>query len=142
GPQLRQRDDAQSVVHVATVEDARVAALLPMAFIMDVLDQPARLPMIRWNSGRDLTASKYMHTSAQPFYLRRYARRVADLWYEQYGRRPSVHALTQVSLNGRPHQPLVDPSADLASVDVSWLSHNPWILQMETERIPRDVVEK
>jgi len=81
-----------------------------------------------------------VHTSLQAFYLRRYARRVASLWEEEYARRPAVHALTKVSLNGRPHQLLVDPNVDLASVPVTWFGHNSWIKDLETPRIPREAL--
>jgi hypothetical protein len=66
---------------------------------------------------------------------------VASLWEQEYGRRPKVHALTtEMSLNGRPHQLLVDPSADLASVPASWFRHNSWIKDLEMPRIPRDAL--
>jgi hypothetical protein len=115
--------------------------LLPLAYIRDIQGHPEHPPLIRWNSLKDLTLSKYMHTSGQAFYLRRYARRVASLWEQEYGRRPKVHALsTEMSLNGRTHQLLVDPSADLASVPASWFRHNSWIKDLEMPRIPRDAL--
>jgi len=82
-----------------------------------------------------------MHVSTQPFYLRRYARRVAEIWQRDYGRRPIVHAVTSMSFNGRPPQPLVDPAADLATVPVAWLRHNPWIKDLETPRIPGSAID-
>jgi vitamin K-dependent gamma-carboxylase len=89
------------------------------------------VPYVRWNVLKDAQVSKVMHFSTQPFLLRRYAVRVADLWAEATGRFPAVHASTQVSLNRRPLQALVDPEADLASVTVRWLRRNPWILDLE-----------
>jgi len=112
----------------------------PTAYIADFFANPARAPMIRWNSIKDLTMSKYMHVSGQAFLLRRYARRVAADWEARYGRRPTIHALTSVSLNRRPHQLLVDPRADLATVPAYWFRHNEWIRDLETERIPRDAL--
>lgn len=112
--------------------------LMPQAYILDIQDVPDRRPYIRWNSWKDLTYSKFLHTSFQPFYLRRYARRVAGMWEKQYSRRPSVHAYTGVSLNGRPHQLLVDLGADLASVPAIWFIHNSWIKDLDTPRIPRE----
>lgn len=112
--------------------------LLPLAYITDTHLDRRLEPEIRWNSLRDLSPSKYMHTSGQAFYLRRYARRVADLWTEQYGRRPKVFAKTGLSYNRRPHQELVDPRADLASVPVAWFRHNEWIRDLKVPRIPRD----
>lgn len=89
---------------------------------------------VRWNLFRDVSPSKGMHVSTQPFLLRRYARRVADAWERQTGRRPEVHAETRLSLNRRPFQPVVDPSADLASVSVRWFGHNDWILDLPAGR--------
>lgn len=114
--------------------------MLPQAYLLDSQDHPEEVAAIRWNSLKDLTYSKFLHTSVQAFYLRRYARRVASLWEKEYGRRPTVHGLTKVSLNGRPHQLLVDPDADLASVPVRWFGHNHWIKDLETPRIPREAL--
>src|SRR6185436_9647941 len=99
---------------------------------------PAQAPYIVWNSLRDLSISKATHVSNQAFFLRRYARRVAQIWEQEYGRRPVITAWTAVSLNGRPPQPLVDPDADLASVPDHWLRHNAWIRDLEMRRIPRE----
>jgi hypothetical protein len=82
--------------------------------------------------------SKAMHLGMQPFLLRRYARRVADSWESQHGRRPSVHASSSISLNGRPFQPAVDPDADLARVPIRAFGHNTWIRDLEEPRIPPD----
>jgi hypothetical protein len=112
--------------------------MLPQACVFDSYSQPARPAYIYWNCARDLTVSKLLYISIQPFYLRRYAQRVANIWQAEYGRRPAVRAVTSMSLNGRPHQPLVDPNADLASVPRRWLSHNDWIRHLETPRIPRE----
>jgi len=116
---------------------------LPQACIFDSQDSPQEAAYIWWNSLKDLTMSKFLHMSYQAFYLRRYARRVATLWQKEYGRRPSVQALTAVSLNGRPHQWLVDPAVDLASVPARWFAHNYWIKDLETRRIqPEALLER
>ncbi len=98
------------------------------------------IPSVVWNILGDTAPSQWLHFSSQPFLLRRYAVRVADQWKAHTGRRPAVHAWTQVSFNGRPYQPLVDPAADLASVPVSWFRHNPWVLDLQTPRIPAGVL--
>ena len=116
--------------------------LMPQACIVyseDNLDLPA---YISWNSLKDLTVSKFNHISNQAFFLRRYARRVASLWENEYGHRPSVHASTAVSLNGRPFQELVDPNADLASVSASWFHHNSWIRDLQMPRIPPEALAR
>ncbi len=76
---------------------------------------------------KDAGVSKAMHISMQPFLLRRYAHRVADAWEKAHGNRPAVHVRTSVSLNLHEPQPVVDPQADLASVETVWFGHNPWI---------------
>lgn len=88
----------------------------------------------RWNLFRDVGPSKGMHLSTQPFLLRRYAHRVAEAWNKDFGRRPEVRARTQLSLNRRLFNPVVDPTADLASVPVRWFGHNPWILDLQPGR--------
>jgi hypothetical protein len=114
--------------------------LLPQVCIFDSQDEPGHSPYIWWNTAKDLTASKLIHISTQPFYLRRYARRVAELWEHEYGRRPIVNAVTSMSLNGRPAQPFVDPAADLATVQVAPFRHNWWIKDLETPRTPRSAI--
>lgn len=39
-----------------------------------------------------------------------------------------VRATANVSLNGRPYQPLIDPNVDLAAVPWNHIQRNPWIL--------------
>jgi len=113
-----------------------VKDLLPQVCIFDSQDNPGAPPYLWWNSPKDSTASMLINISTQPFYLRRYARRVAELWQRDYGRRPIIHARTSMSFNGRPFQPMVDPDADLATVPIAWLRHNSWIKDLETARIP------
>ena len=117
-----------------------VKELLPQVCIFDSQENRSAPPYIWWNSPKDLTSSKLLHVSTQPFYLRRYARRVAELWQRDYGRRPIIYARTSMSFNGRPSQPMVDPEADLATVPVAWLRHNPWIKDLETARIPASAI--
>jgi len=130
------RSSAEPLVIYTTDLGPEVKELLPQVCILDSQEHTDAPPYIWWNSPKDLTSSKLMHVSTQPFYLRRYARRVAEIWQREYGRRPIVHAATAMSLNGRPPQPMVDPSADLATVSVAWLRHNSWIKNLETPRIP------
>ena len=115
--------------------------LLPLRAITDELARPEVPPVILWNCLRDLPQSKFLHVSIQPFYLRRYARRVAELWEKEYGRRPAVTALTRMSVNRRPFQAIVDPEADLASVPVRWFRHNDWVMDLATPRVPREALK-
>jgi len=113
-------------------------SLVPQYSIFDSAFRAGELPYVDWNYSNAVGTSKSMHISTQPFLLRRYARCVAELWESKYGRRPMVHALTQLSLNGRPLQATVDPEVDLASVPIRWFGHNPWILDLDKKRIPHD----
>jgi len=115
--------------------------MLPRTAIYDSLDHPDRPPYISWNYLKELSYAQGMHISMQPFLLRRYARHIATLWEKDYGRRPAVHALTIVSLNGRAFQQLVDPDADLAMVPASWFHHNSWIRDLQTSRAPPRALE-
>jgi hypothetical protein len=129
------------VVHVGDL-GVEAKEVLPQACLIDSQDYPERPVRIYWNTLKDVTPSKSIHISNQAFYLRRYARRVAELWQEDYGRRPRVQAVTAVSLNGRPHQLLVDREVDLASVGVRWIGHNLWINDLAMRRIPREALTR
>ncbi len=105
--------------------------LLPRWYLTETTGSDGPRVEVRWNLFRDVGPSKGMHLSTQPFLLRRYAHRVAGIWKGESGRWPEVRAWTQLSLNRRPFNPVVDPSADLASVPVRWFGHNPWILDLQ-----------
>ncbi|MEY4325240.1 MAG: hypothetical protein RIS24_1411 [Verrucomicrobiota bacterium] len=105
--------------------------LLPRWYVNESTEADGPRVEFRWNLFRDVGPSKGMHLSTQPFLLRRYAQRVADAWALDQGRRPEVRARTQLSLNRRPFNPVVDPNADLASVPLRWFGHNPWILDLQ-----------
>ena len=123
-------------IYAASLET--LSASLPLTVMVQRASRS--FPEVYWNIQKDVTISKGIHISNQAFYLQRYARRVANLWQAEYGRRPRVHAMTAVSFNGRPHQLLVDPNADLASVPVYWFRHNTWIHDLELKRIPRSAL--
>jgi hypothetical protein len=98
-------------------------------------------PIIQWDFASDLSTSQLLHFSSQPFYLRRYTIRVADFWQAKTGRRPQIRVRTWVSYNGRPYQPIVDPTVDLAATPLHWFSHNPWITDLQTPRIPSSALQ-
>jgi vitamin K-dependent gamma-carboxylase len=128
------------VIHVP-VPTVESRSLYPPVCIL-VSTEPGQFPRISWDILRDLTLSKAMHISTNPFLLRRYAERVAALWHREYGRRPAVHAKTAVSLNSRPPQPLVDERADLAAVSISHWRHNSWINDLDPPRIPKEALQR
>ncbi len=137
GPRYSNVGATPLVIHTVafTIDSAK---MFPAFSIFDYQSHPDQPPFVPWDYLQDVPVSKAMHISTQPFILRRYARRVADLWQARTGHRPAVYATTALSLNGRPFQPVVNPDADLAAVSVHWFSHNPWILDLKEKRIPRD----
>lgn len=136
GTPARIDDGAEPLVLHLVELDVSLLDRLPEAFLLESPAAAGQAVAIRWNLARDVTPSRLLHISAQPFFLRRYATRVAGIWQAKTGRRPAVRAVTSVSFNGRPYQNLVDPQADLASVPVSWFRHNPWVTDLQTRRIP------
>ena len=137
GPHGGKRGPDPLVIYAADI-NLETKDLLPQAVIFDSQDHPEQPAYFSWNYLKELTMSEGMHVGMQPFFLRRYAQHVADLWQKEYGRRPIVHAATQVSLNGRPMQRLVDPLADLARVPVNWFGHIPWLRDLEGPTLQSD----
>ncbi len=131
-PAVQDPEAEPMIIYTGTI-GLNAKTMLPLAYFFERQDGT---PRIQWNNMKDVDESKLIHLSIQPFYLKRYACRVANLWQEQYGRRPQVNAVTSVSINGRPYQELVDPDADLAAVSVKWFRHNEWIRDLQTTRIP------
>jgi vitamin K-dependent gamma-carboxylase len=56
--------------------------------------------------------------------------RILRAHYAAEGRDVAVYADTQVSLNGRPRQEIVDPEIDLGRVPWLWFSPQPWIVPL------------
>ena len=73
--------------------------------------------------------------ATRPDLILQYAHYVADELHKQGFRDFEVHAETSVSLNGREHQSLIDPTVDLASQRRSLMPAN-WILPLE-EPLPK-----
>jgi hypothetical protein len=101
--------------------------LLPKFYVVRRDEGQGDAAEIQWNLLNDAGVSKSMHVGMQPFLLRRYAHRVAAEWQAEYGRKPEVHAVATLSVNGHPVRDLVDPRADLAAVKTAWFGHNDWI---------------
>jgi len=109
--------------------------LLPQFYVAAPGGAAGAAAEVRWNLFRDVGVSKAMHIGLQPFLLRRYAGRVADAWERDTGRRPAVHALARVSINGHPEREVVDPQADLATARTAWFGHNRWIRNGESSEL-------
>jgi len=79
-----------------------------------------------------LTSRQYRKMSTRPYMIRQYARHLAEVYRREHGwEEVEVYARSEVSLNGRPREAMVDPEANLADVPYSY-GRTPWILELET----------
>ncbi len=62
--------------------------------------------------------------------IRQFAHHLERVWIRDHGTKDvEVRVHSAVSLNGRPSQPLIDPSRDLTKVEFSLRPHD-WVLPM------------
>ena len=87
---------------------------------------------IVWNYFRDLNRIQRNRFGIRPRMLQQYACYVANQWEGIHGRRPEVRVTSLAMMNYRRPQYLVDPDADLASVDYRVLAPNRWILPLKS----------
>ncbi len=80
---------------------------------------------------KELTSWQSRKMSTRPYMIHRYARHIARTRLERGWADVEVRADVRVSLNGRPKQRLIDPTADLAAQPLH-LIHNAWILPLTT----------
>lgn len=78
----------------------------------------------------DLTFRQVSVLPRDPDCMQIVARDIADSYERQEGVRPRVRARSELSLNGRRFQPLIDTSADLAAEPRSWGSKW-WVIPLE-----------
>jgi vitamin K-dependent gamma-carboxylase len=83
-----------------------------------------------------LSAQQSRMMSTQPDMIRQLAVFVADDFRARGHRDIEVHARADVSLNGRPAQPLIDPGVDLAQPSDTLDAHA-WILPLPDGVVPR-----
>lgn len=83
----------------------------------------------------DLSAKQIDEMSTRPDMVLQYAHYLADKFSVAGLPRPTVRVAQQVSLNGRPYSPLIDPLVNLAEVPVSFGSAG-WILDLEAPLKP------
>ena len=88
-------------------------------------------PTLLWNYASELHRVQAAYVSVSPTFLHRYIQHVADLWQNEYGRRPQVYTTCFVKLNHHPMQLIIDPRVDLASVPLHIFRHNEWILPLK-----------
>jgi len=86
----------------------------------------------------DLSRRQLDEMSTRPDMVLQYAHYLADRFSAGGRPRPIIQVDQQVSLNGRPYQPLIDPTVNLAEVPVS-LGPAEWLLPL---RVPTKVGEE
>ncbi len=75
-----------------------------------------------------LSAKMARSMATRPDMIWQYAQRLHDEYSEGGTKEIAVHVKSQVSLNGRPHRPMIDPDVNLAVAEWSHLRSNSWIL--------------
>ena len=80
---------------------------------------------------QDYLAKEQVRTMVQrPHLIIQFAHRLEDTLLELNGADLAIYAHSNVRLNGRPPQAIVDPTADLTEIPRIWFGHASWILQM------------
>ncbi len=85
-----------------------------------------------WNHSVDLQRFKMETVQKFPLMMHQYVHRVADLWQEEFGERPSVYVTDYVTMNHYRAKLLIDPEVDLAAVPYRAWTHNAWITPRPT----------
>jgi len=91
---------------------------------------------VRVRLTRLLTRRQIRKMGGRPEMAHQFARHVADAIERIRGERPKVQVSTSVSLNGRPAQPLIDPTVDLGSIPYPAPAPAPWILPLDPSLEP------
>jgi len=83
-----------------------------------------------WNYMDELNHIQKRRFTTCPWMIRQFAAHIADRWEQESGRRPMIRVVSNLMMNYRIPQPMIDPNIDLASVGYKLLSHNEWILPL------------
>ncbi len=84
-----------------------------------------------WNQFADLMPGQVNVMLGRPYMCHQYAQRVAGLWHQRFGRRPTVHFRYRVALLPYTYQTCIDPGVDLAAAPLRLWGHNAWIEPLE-----------
>lgn len=95
-----------------------------------VVKDPATGEHWRIDPSDYLGAKQSDRIATRPDMIWQFARRLAREYREKGHPDVEVYALTRVSLNGRPPQPLVDPNVDLAKADWPWFHPLDWLVPL------------
>jgi vitamin K-dependent gamma-carboxylase len=92
--------------------------------------------IIRVDPRDHLTAEQSRHIVGHPQRLVQFAHHLSSMYDDA-----DVRVITDVSMNGRARQPLIDPTIDLTHVPTSWIGHREWILPL-TEPLTQQGAEQ
>ncbi len=96
-----------------------------------VVDQKTKKKSIV-NLEEHLTKKQNRRIGSYPDFIWQFAQRIKKS-YAQNGQEVSVYVTSNVSVNGRPFTPFIDPEVDLASTPWNYFWHNEWILPSNLE---------
>ncbi|GAB2763567.1 HTTM domain-containing protein [Salinimicrobium soli] len=97
-----------------------------------VVDKEKRRDTIFVNLEDYLSTKQLRSLPAKPDLIWQFAQRL-EKEYAEKGKKIEVYVDSKVSINGRPYQPYIDPSVDLAAEKWRHFSHSPWILPSSME---------
>ncbi|MEG9327308.1 HTTM domain-containing protein [Salinimicrobium catena] len=92
-----------------------------------VVDKSNRQDTIIVDQKEYLSPKQLRAMPSKPDLIWQFAQRLEKEYAEQ-GREVEVYVKSRLSVNGRPYQPFIDPSVDLAKVKWDHFRHAPWIL--------------
>jgi hypothetical protein len=91
------------------------------------------------NPRKYLYRRQWKRMRKQPDLILQFAHFLRDDFEKKGHKNVVVTADSRVSLNGRPPQPLIDPTVDLSKVEYAYFRRNTWILPLRQDLSPRDV---
>ena len=84
----------------------------------------------------ELTSTQIHEMGCKPGFAAQYARNLREVYRARGFAEPAVFAEMLVSLDGRPFQPMVDPTVDLSAVHDSPWQAATWILPLDLDLTP------
>lgn len=91
-----------------------------------IIDKKTEQPLV-YNFNEELTYKQISSMETKPDMIWQTAQRIKKHFAAQ-GKDVAVYAHTQVSINDRPYQTLIDPKTDLAAASWNYFSHCEWVL--------------
>ncbi len=82
------------------------------------------------NIGRIINTMQISMMGQHVDMIYKFSKYLTERFEKESGKRPIITADFQVSLNGRPYQPIVDPETNLAEISYSPFIHPDWVLPL------------